>query len=1289
LPVVLADSPWLGAGHFSLCALMRLPDVIEHLSASLRDEGGANDSQAAKLRDRWVAQMVRFGAVPILIATLLMMLHSYDTVGLRWSWGGVCVLFDLGLSVTCLSLTFTKWFTRHWRPLSLLLLTALIVSNTGIDTLGNEPLPVYIMLLLLMVGTGSILPWPQRYQLILILVSLSSWAIENEWVPTIDGTLLYRIAGLLTAAALSWFTCYVRDRFVREHEEADRIVGESERTLRRMFDANTDSIVLTDMETQRIVDVNESCILATGYSREEVLGKTSDELAVWADPAIKAEHRRRLREHHQSQNMEVNFRLKDGSIKPHLLSSVIVTVRGRPSVMTLARDVTDLRKSQEELRESEEKFRLIFQASRDAILLTRVSDLKIIEVNEHFARLSGFGRDDMLGRTAGELGLWAIPEQRTKYMETLLKLGYVDSYEMSLRTRSGDIVPMLIAVGTVKVAGEDSYLAVARDISRIREEQEIRDSATTLRKIFDASADWMSIVEMATGDYLDVNESFIDATGYTREEIIGSNFWKLGLWPVDEQWQSFTEELVFKGEVRNRRVTLRNKAGRLIPALISAVRCELWGKLCSIVTGRDISELNGAEQKLRQSETTMRAMFDASLDNLALVDLTDQTLLEVNREFTKTIGYSREEVIGKRFYDLVPSVDPAREQEYFATLMQGHELRNFEMNMATRGGRTFPALVSSAIIELDGRTCSLSAARDISELVKAREAALAASRAKSEFVSIMSHEIRTPMNAILGMTDLMGESELNSEQRRYLDTILSNSNALLDLINSILDLAKVESGRLSLENIEFDLLELSEHAADTLAVRAHEKGVELAVRFPTDLAPMVMGDPYRLRQVLNNLIGNAIKFTRAGEVVVSLDRNRDARIPGNFVFTVRDTGIGIAPDKIDSIFSAFTQADTSTTRNFGGSGLGLAIVERLVGLMGGEVRVESEVGKGSTFSFTVDLRIPHTSCAQAPPPTRLELSGARTLMLVDNATTRAVVAEMLRAQGAEVVETASSVEALAAIAAETRDASSFRLLLIDAELRSSDAYDALRPLRAGSPHAAVVLLTNSNGLPGKLRRMREHSVGHYLTKPIKRHELYAVVAEALSKSGATKTIAEAPRLAPASTIAPATAAHAPLKILLADDSPDNRLLIRAYIKNTPYVITEAEDGQIAVDRFINGAYDLVLMDIQMPVLDGYSAVRAIRKWESEKGQPRTPIIALTASALDEDVRRAKEAGCDMHVSKPVKKSTLLESITSAVESVRCEPTEPAVVAPAVVPGVTVIAHPAAPISATPLPTFEI
>jgi CheY-like chemotaxis protein len=283
------------------------------------------------------------------------------------------------------------------------------------------------------------------------------------------------------------------------------------------------------------------------------------------------------------------------------------------------------------------------------------------------------------------------------------------------------------------------------------------------------------------------------------------------------------------------------------------------------------------------------------------------------------------------------------------------------------------------------------------------------------------------------------------------------------------------------------------------------------------------------------------------------------------------------------------------------------------------------------------------------------MRGLRALVADENATAREIVADLLRARGCIVAEAACETDVKTAIAAADRRGARFGLFLVDSEMKSRDGYEAMRRIRDLEPKAAMVMLTNSNGLPAKLRRMREQSVQHYTTKPIKRQELYEVIAEALSKSAPPPKLPKASRKVPASAPAPPAIVNRPLKILLADDSPDNRLLIRAYGKKYPFTFSEAENGQVAVDLFIEGDFDLVLMDIQMPVLGGYDAVRAIRKWELEQDKKRTPIIALTASALDGDVQRARDAGCDMHLSKPIKKTTLLEAIAHAIEEVAARP----------------------------------
>jgi PAS domain S-box-containing protein len=420
------------------------------ITAIFSDSSNAIESRATRMSEGWAARMVQFGTVLILAFSLLNVVECSSP---RWTWGLGCAWLSVLLSVVCLSLTFTRWFTRNWRPLMFFVVAAITISHTLLALFGHQDSRLFVFaLLLLMVGTGSILPWPTRYQVAFNLLCLTSYAAHLSRFPGVGGNEPYEIAGIIIAAALSWFSCDARERFVKRHEESERIIRESERTSRQMFDANTDGIALTDLETRRIVDVNESFLRVSGYRREEIIGKTSDELQLWTDAEIEAEYYRRVRDRDQIENMEVTFRGKDGILIPSLLSSTFVTLHGRACLMTLARDISHLRAA----------------------------------------------------------------------------------------------------------------------------EQKIRQSEATLRKIFDSSLDLMAITDVATGNYLDINESFARAIGYSREELVGSNFFKLQIWPIEEEWQPFIEELMAKGEVRNRHATFRCKDGRLFDALVSAVECELW-----------------------------------------------------------------------------------------------------------------------------------------------------------------------------------------------------------------------------------------------------------------------------------------------------------------------------------------------------------------------------------------------------------------------------------------------------------------------------------------------------------------------------------------------------------------------------------------------------------------------------------------------------------------------------------------------------------------------------------------
>jgi two-component system sensor histidine kinase/response regulator len=696
--------------------------------------------------------------------------------------------------------------------------------------------------------------------------------------------------------------------------------------------------------------------------------------------------------------------------------------------------------------------------------------------------------------------------------------------------------------------------------------------------------------------------------------------------------------------------------------------------------------LRERDLQLGESEEKFRRVFETSSDAIVITRTSDGQILDVNREFVDRTGYSREEVINRRPAEL--DLWDGREQakQLSDAVKASGFVRNVEGRFRMRSGESVTALISSVRATINGEECVISAVRDVTELrkvhealVAAREVALAASEAQSQFLSCMSHEIRTPLNVILGSADLLTDTQLGPEQRHYVDRVINNGSNLLELLNSILDLTRVESGQLHLEQTPFNVAELAERVADTLAIRTRETEVELVTRCAPDLPVSLLGDPLRLNQVLTNLVGNALKFTERGEVLVAIERDTQSHDPGALRFSVSDTGIGIAPEKLASIFSPFAQADSSTTRKYGGSGLGLAIVERLVRLMGGRVWVESEPEKGSTFHFTARFGVPQGA---TDAPARIDLGEVRVLFMDRNATCRATAREIFESHGAIVTETASANEAWEAVERAKRAAQPFALVFADCSSPDAGGFDLARRIGASSSAAAglMVATVSSYDLSKAFVGLREAGLERYVVKPLKRAELLAAAADlakraplaakssigsvAAATAAATGQSAPAPSDALAASpaqmappIAPVELATGPCRILLADDSVDNRLLIRAYLGKTGYGLDEAENGQIAVDKLLSGRYDLVLMDIQMPVMDGFSAVRRIRQWEQENGARRTPIIALTASAFDETVRKAVEAGCDSHLGKPLRRSTLMRVIRETAFSDR--PDQPA------------------------------
>ena len=681
-----------------------------------------------------------------------------------------------------------------------------------------------------------------------------------------------------------------------------------------------------------------------------------------------------------------------------------------------------------------------------------------------------------------------------------------------------------------------------------------------------------------------------------------------------------------------------------------------------VINTRDVTERKMAEEKLLRSEARFSKAFHASPVAISIATLSEGRFIDVNESFLQLMGYSRDEIIGRTSLDLCMWVSPDDRIDSAQPLRDGGSVRNYECTFRTRSGDIRKGLGAAELIELKGERCILSLIHDITdrklfevELAKARDQALESARIKSEFLANISHEVRTPLNGIIGMSVLLQDTPLTADQSQFLKTIQTSTDTLLSIINDILDFSKIEAGKLHFETLDFDLRATVENTVEVLAERAQAKGIELVSVVYDDVPTLLRGDPGRLRQAITNLLVNGVKFTDKGEVALRVTRESETDSHVTTCFAVTDTGIGIAPDALPYLFQAFSQADGSTTRKYGGTGLGLAISKQLVEMMGGQIGVESTLGKGSTFWFTAKFE-KQQQAVEAPRVAGI-LAGVRVLIVDDNETNRSILLHQSTALGMHPVGAANATEALERLRQEAATPNPITLAILDMQMPEIDGLSLARTIKADPLLADTrLLLMTSLGPRGDTALLRAAGVGAFLVKPVKQIQLVDCLVSVLTATVPSQTRFWQQRHE--SVIAPTPAsprtAMPPLHVLVAEDNAINQKVAIGLLDKLGCRAVAVANGREVLHALELVPYDIIFMDCQLPELDGYQTTKEIRRREdgqSNGARKHAYIIAMTSYAVFGAREKCLAAGMDDYISKPVQLDALEDVLHRAVDHI--------------------------------------
>jgi PAS domain S-box-containing protein len=1049
--------------------------------------------------------------------------------------------------------------------------------------------------------------------------------------------------------------------------QAKRDARINEAKIRSVVESVADGLITLD-EQGTIESLNPAAAAMFGYAPDEVVGQHVDMLI---PSHLRHSHSQKMADYRHTGHpasvhttgVESHGLRKDGSQFPIQVSLREMRVESNRMFVGIVRDVSAHKHAEQEMRAAEERFRLVSQATNDVIW-----DLDFATGqtwwNEAVSLQFGYAwpevdagpewwrdrihpddRDELLARIERQLDSGCLSwTEGYRFRKADGSYVHIDDRAYIIRDSAGRPTRAIGAMMDV------TKRKLAEDL--------LRRSEQRFSNVFNMSPVAITITRAADGHFLDANDALLQMLGYRRDEVVGNSSKAINFWYTPQERTAMIERIQREGSVRDFQMRGRTKDGVMLDLLISVDQVELNGDPYLFCFLTNITDRKRAEEALRDSEERFRSIVETTEEWIWRIDV-EGCVLYANPAVEDILGYPPEQLLGTR---ILRHLHEEQRAEVEASLSQVVTKKGTWSNLLMRwrhkdGSDRYTQSNAVPIFDDSGELIGYRGSdHDITllkryeqNLEEAKHKAEAASQAKSEFLANMSHEIRTPMNAVIGLTSLVLNTQLSAQQREYLELMKSSADSLLRLLNDILDFSKMEARKLELDPIEFDVREAVGNTLKTFAASASERQIELTCHVAPTVPAVLVGDPGRLAQIIVNLTGNALKFTREGEVVVRIAAEPQAdnsTLSTLLHISVADSGIGMSEEQQATIFQAFQQADSSTTRQFGGTGLGLSIVSQLVALMDGSIRVESALGTGTTFHVAVRLGVPERQPLTAVSQQPLALKNMPVLVVDDNRSNRLILAEILTSWGMRPALAAGGQQALEEMRQQAALGAPFPLVLLDAGMPHFDGFDVVSAIKATPElNSASVMMLSSSDSSAEVARCNELGVTCFVRKPVKQSELFDAIVTAANI--APRPAADASE----DSALPLATPPRKLNVLVAEDHPVNQVLIAAILNGRGHSFSIANNG-IEVLRLLERApgehppFDVVLMDGQMPGMDGYQATREIRRRELSTGQ-HLRIIAVTANAMKDDRDKCMAAGMDDYVTKPIDADELLERLESA------------------------------------------